>query len=63
MADEKVTQKVTVAAPTQTPKRFVTSVEEAPKPKPPALSEKTRAEQAAGRSVLDAYRPTVSDEE
>ncbi|RZN09632.1 hypothetical protein CWO91_16520 [Bradyrhizobium genosp. SA-3] len=62
MADEKVTQKVTAPATTPAPKKFATVVEDAPKPKPPALNEKTRAEQAAGRAALAAYGPVPNQE-
>jgi hypothetical protein len=61
MADEKVTQKVT--APVQAAKKFMTTVEEAPKPKAPAVNEKTRAEQAAGRAALAAYNPVHVQED
>lgn len=65
MAEDKVTQKVTAPATTAAApaaKKFTTVVEEAPKPKAPALNEKTRAEMAAGRAVLDAYRPAQSED-
>jgi hypothetical protein len=65
MADEKVTQKVTAATQTTppAPKKFATSVEDAPKAKASPLNEKTRAEQAAGRAVLAAYSPPPVSEE
>lgn len=40
---------------------FTTKVEEAPVPAAPRVSEKTKAEMAAGLAKLNAYKPVVEE--
>ena len=66
-ADKAVPMKAAAASPQtalqSAPKRFATVVEDAPAPKRPLLSEKTRAEHEAGRRVLAAYSPAPLESE